>query len=225
MAPILTTRCTWVAKTLRVFATSELPVRQLRAGTMPHQDSNQLRLDGSELEKRLVADFGIAKDKLTREILLQLLETLKAAGADVQDHSERYVDKMLVAAPWGFYTINVKKSTWTIIGLMLDLTLTMGSASAVLAASGLIGRLIGRLHEENGELCVYKFLLESKRPRTTEQIVSALHGECIKYAWECRFRKGRNCMIDHKALEVNLRVLESIGAISLTSNHEWKLEL
>lgn len=83
----------------------------------------------------------------------------------------REVSNMLkLGTPLGYYVVNVKKSTWTVLGFVVDLLCAGGAASATLGALGIIGQSISRLKEANKEICVYTELLCYKEGQLTEAV-------------------------------------------------------
>ena len=113
---------------------------------------------------------------------------------------------MLLANPIGYYSVNVKKTTWTLIGLILDVTLTMGAASAALAALGIIGQSIGKVTEENGELCVYRFLLTSRGPQTTRRVEMQMPHSCFRAVSKCRYRQHGKCSVNDSAVSIAFNI-------------------
>lgn len=190
-----------------------------------HNKEDYIRLSGFDLEDRLVTDLGVPKAEATPTLAWEFLDTLRKLGADVQDHSYMYRNSMLLANPIGYYSVNVKKTTWTLIGLILDVTLTMGAASAALAALGIIGQSIGKVTEENGELCVYRFLLTSRGPQTTRRVEKQMPHSCFRTVSKCRYRQHGKCSVNDSAVLDCLQHLERIGAIAQTSDRKWKTEL
>jgi hypothetical protein len=205
------------------------PPRQLNRSTalaeVKDNDDDYIHLSGFDLEDRLEIDLGVPKSEVTPALAWELLETLRKLGADVQDHSHMYANSMLLANPIGYYSINIKKTTWTLIGLILDVTYTMGAASAALAALGIIGQSIGRVREHNGELCVYRFLLTSGTPQTTKRITKEMPHSCFRARSKCQFRQRGKCSINGAAVLDCVQHLERIGAIAETSDRKWKTEL
>jgi hypothetical protein len=192
---------------------------------MIHSDDDSIYLSGFELEERLSTDLHVPRADITPGLEWELLDTLRKLGADVHDHSYMYSSSMLLANPIGYYSVNVKKTTWTLLGLILDVTLTMGAASAALAAVGVIGQAIGKVREENGELCVYRFCLTSRKSQTTKQIQNGIRHSCFRDASACQYRQPGRCSISNSAIVDCLEQLQRIGAIARTSDRKWKTEL
>ena len=188
-------------------------------------EDDVITLNGADLQERIALDFGIPVEAIDNESCWLAIEFLKRNGADVWDSSIMFSRGMLLANSLGYYVINVKKSTWTLLGFFLDLLLTSGAATATLGALGVIGRSIGKLNERVGEVCVYAELLRDG-DRTSKKIHASMRQTCKLNNFDCRFKnKAKNtCHIPLENVRDNLIRMKEKGAVTETADKGWKLE-
>jgi hypothetical protein len=194
---------------------------------MEQHEDDILFLSGFEIERwteELLSRHSIRDESFSQGLSWQLLATLREAGAEVHNHSLLFATSMLLANPIGYYSVNVKKTIWTALGLILDIKLTMGAASALLAALGVIGQTIGKVHEENGELCILRFCLAAGTPNTSDSILASLRNACFKEKSACKYRLSDGCSIPDAAIHDGLGQLERIGAMARTTEYKWRPE-
>jgi len=140
----------------------------------------------------------------------------------------------------GNVTINVKKTFWILLGLILDILLTKGATTVIFSALGLIGQCIGKLNKENGEICIYKAIAEDKKGRNATHIYNSLakriswtaksgdfspHFMCSSEDLNCRHRTESGCCsISLEDIQNNLNRMEKIGAIVYnTIDKKWRI--
>jgi hypothetical protein len=209
-------------------------------------DPDTIFISGLYLQRQITSDFGIPEQKLGYDVQRAVIEFLKNSGASVYDNSYHHSTTMLLANPLGYYSINVKKSTWTILGFILDLLVTSGATTATLGALGIIGQCIGKLNEESGEVCVYTELARNKDGQTPRELHASMSSYCKTHEFECRYKRkthlnisksGRErrskaasskkagCSISLDGVREILTRLKEIGAVTQSQEKKWKVEL
>ena len=162
-------------------------------------------------------------------------------GVDFRERNTNLLDKNRILSeyefhqiqrflvPQTYYHINVKVATWTIIGLLLDLFITRGIAVTLLASAGLIGRAIGLLNRENGELCIYFSALslvnEASETFQEADILSKIaRRPCTNPKLVCPYRKNTRCTIKKTNITEIFGSLKDKGVFTKNSFGKWKIE-
>jgi hypothetical protein len=104
-----------------------------------------------------------------------------------------------------YYFINVKRTTWMSIGLLLDIFVTKGVTSAFLSSLGVIGRSIAKLNLKNGEVCCYYEALSLKKEGiekfTENQLLHRISNKkCLNPRFNCIYNKQGLCSMNVKDL-------------------------
>lgn len=93
------------------------------------------------------------------------------------------------------YNINIKALTLVAIALLLDIKLTMGVASSILAIMGFNGQAIVRIDTSEGEMCLILEAMHSKNRIINEDVFLKFNSECVHHDLDCRYRIDDKCTI------------------------------
>lgn len=198
-----------------------------------------VRMDTVEKEKlkqRISEDFNFSHDILKDEVIEFIQKFLETRGSD-EEYLIHQVE--IPSSPPGtssfliprvYYFINVKKATWTFIGLLLDLLLTKGIATTFLSALGIIGQCVAKLNPKNGEICAYYEALlmkkEGQQKFSDKDILSRMSKKDCQYPlFSCIYNKKGACLMRIDNVKEIIQNLEKKGIFSKTEANNWSVEL
>lgn len=121
----------------------------------------------------------------TDEILSVKVETIGGGGNNLIH---------LMREEWN-YNINIKALTLVGIALLLDINLTLGFASSVLAIMGVNGQAIVKVSAEEAEKCMIMEAIHKKSHIIDSTILEQLKGDCVHHNLKCRYRVDGKCTI------------------------------
>ena len=123
-----------------------------------------------------------------------------------------------------FYSINVETGTWTTIGMLLDIFLTFGISSTILASMGKTGQFLFKLNKESGEICnYYEAVKKSKVEFNINELTDVYKNKKCPYKeFKCKFCKKESCTIDKENLSSNLNSLEKKGILKYIGDGDWR---
>ncbi|KUK17028.1 hypothetical protein [Thermococcus sibiricus] len=192
------------------------------------------------LKSKLVEDFGIPYRAIEDEFLQFMEEFVNTRNSDEYITSNIEIPSLnsdTSSLPSGTISLlipriyyNIKKTTWILIGMLLDVFVTKGVASGSLSALGIAGQAIGKLNVKNGEVCTYYQAIKLKKQGTKEFEVRNRYNQikgrnCPYLEFECVYNQNGKCNIKLSNLKENFQKLKEIGAFSISSNNKWRLEL
>jgi len=194
------------------------------------------RVDKEELKQKIARDFDIPIDYINDGFLEFIENFIELKGSSLEYFKKQIefpsappgVIQLLI--PKIYYFINVKKTTWMTIGLLLDIFVTKGVTSAFLSSLGVIGRSIAKLNLKNGEVCCYYEALSLKKEGSDKFTVNQLlrrisNKECSNPKFNCIYNKQGLCSIDVKDLQQVISNLEVKSVLSKTEDGKWRVEL
>jgi len=194
------------------------------------------KIEKDGLKKKIAEDFNVPckyiKDEFL-EFMEKFVEAKHSADEYIKSSTEippLPADIIQFLIPRIYYHVNVKKTTWRIIGLLLDLFITKGVASFSLSMFGVVGQTIGKLNVKNGEVCIYYQALTLKKKTIKEfeakDIFDKINDRNCPYPeFKCRYNQNGKCTIKLKDLKENFQKLKEIGAFSKTQNNKWRVEI
>lgn len=139
--------------------------------------------------KRKIEGFLSDDEKL--ELLIDFPKTRRSKNHNI-------IVKYCILPRWNL-NINLKASTIALIALILDIEVTNGIASFILAATGVDMRLITKLDEEMGEKCVLVEVYKKENHKAKSNILNQIYGkECINNDMNCKFRVQGICTIEQE---------------------------
>jgi len=101
--------------------------------------------------------------------------------------------------------LKIKKATFILIALLLDLKFSKGMASAILTSMGLNEQFIRTIDEFHGEKCVLVEIINrqktfkfSKEININDFLLN--HNECINCDFLCKYRRNEKCAMSTKQL-------------------------
>lgn len=98
--------------------------------------------------------------------------------------------------------INLKASTLAIIALILDIKVTNGISSFILAATGVNIRSIAKIDENIGEKCVLLEVYRKEDHQANPDIFKQVCGkECINNDMNCKYRSNGVCTMDQERVK------------------------
>ena len=103
-----------------------------------------------------------------------------------------------LTSPEKNYYVNVKIITIAVAAMILDVVLTKGVVSGILAIGGFSGTSILRLDEKSGEKCIVKETLLHNGKRGRKDVLSRHAGECCNNDLNCKFRNDDKCACSEK---------------------------
>ena len=110
--------------------------------------------------------------------------------------------------------INFKVSTIALIALILDIEVTNGIASFILAATGVNIRSIAKINESIGEKCVLLEIYRNDRHKTKLSTLKNMFcRECINNDMNCKYRIQGMCTIDSEKINEILENLKDKNVI------------
>ena len=196
------------------------------------------KVSKDELKQKIAEDFDIPLDKINDEFL-KFLEKFIESKASSTEYLIKKIEVPAVQLPPDvqpllvpkiYYFINVKKTTWMAIGLLLDIFITKGVATAFLSSLGIIGQSIAKLNLRNGEVCCYYQALFLKRDGvkkfTENQIFKKVYKKtCFNPNFNCIYNNHGICSISAKDLKRIIKNLKDKSVISKTEDNKWRVEL
>jgi hypothetical protein len=106
------------------------------------------------------------------------------------------------------YNINIKAVTLTTIALLLDIQLTLGFMSAMLAITGFNNQAIVKVDVSEGEICLILEAMQSKNRIINEDVFANCNSECIHNDLECKYRNSDDkCTIKKEDIK---RILDEL---------------
>lgn len=185
------------------------------------------------LKEKLAKDFNILSGDIPDEFLEFMEKVVKMRNSPdeyIQTRMEipqSLPNTLQFLIPRIYYHINIKKATWTMFGLILDLLLTKGVALTALALLGVTGQAIGKIEIENGEICNYYQVCALKHKEFKEEDIfnRISDRDCPYPDFECVYKRNDKCSIKISGLKRNFDRLREIGAISKTKSNKWRVEL
>jgi len=194
------------------------------------------------LKSKLAEDFSIPYRAIEDEFLQFMEEFVNTRNSDEyitsnieipslnSDISFLSSDRISFVIPRIYYNINVKKTTWILIGMLLDIFVTKGVVLVSLSALGIVGQTIGKLNVKNGEVCTYYQAIKLKKQGTKEFEVRDIYNQikgrnCPYLEFGCVYNQNGKCNIKLSNLKENFQKLKEIGAFSISSNNKWRVEL
>ena len=198
------------------------------------------KVDKNKLKQEIAKDFGIPVERIDDKFLEFIEKFIESKSFSDEYFKKKIIDisppalpgtmELLVCIHKTYYFINVKKTTWTTIGLLLDLFVTKGVASAFLSSLGVIGRSIAKLSLKNGEVCCYYQALSLKKEGvekfTGDQLFYRIgNKKCSNPEFNCIYKKQDLCSINVKDLQQVIGNLERKSVISKTEDGKWRVEL
>ncbi len=194
------------------------------------------RVDKEKLKQKIARDFDIRVDHINDEFL-EFIENFIESKSSPLEYFKKQIE--FPSAPPGvisflipkiYYFINVKKTTWMTIGLLLDIFVTKGVTSAFLSSLGVIGRSIAKLNLKNGEVCCYYEALSLKKEGiekfTENQLLHRISNKkCLNLKFNCVYNKQGLCSINSKDLQQVISNLGEKSVLSKTEDGKWRVEL
>ena len=212
------------------------PVRRNASGVKMEEFIKLYEIEKDRLKKKIAEDFNVAYEDIQDEFL-EFIEKF----VEAQNSTDEFIkssmkippsppDTLSLLIPCIYYHINVKKTTWITIGLLLDLFITQGIATFLLTAFGKVGQTIGKLNVKNGEVCIYYQALALKKKTIkefgTEDIFKKINRRnCPFPKFKCGYNQNGKCTIKLKDLKENFQKLREIGAFSKAQNNKWRVEI
>lgn len=105
------------------------------------------------------------------------------------------------------YNINITAFTLAIIALLLDIKLTLGFSSTILAILGVNNHAIVRLDVSEGEKCLVLEAMRSTNRIIDENVFSLCNSECIHNDLACRYKCEDKCTMGKKEI---IRTLDEL---------------
>ena len=121
------------------------------------------------------------------------------------------------------YYINIKVTTLVLCALFLDITLTLGAASALLSLAGISGKAMIKLSDTKGEKCILRELLRRKNRMGNSRMLEAFSGNCVNHDIpNCKYRRASACGCTPAQVEDILKQLEKNSIITKTDYENYK---
>jgi hypothetical protein len=105
------------------------------------------------------------------------------------------------------YNINIKAATLTIIALLLDINLTLGASSAILALTGFNSQAIVKIDISEGEKCIILEAMQSKGRLISDKIFKMCNSECVHNDLKCKYQSEGKCTIEKEDI---YRILDEL---------------
>lgn len=188
------------------------------------------------LKEKIAEDFNVPYEDIKSEVL-EFMEKFVEAKHSTDEYIKTSMefppsppDTIAFLIPRIYYHISVKKTTWMILGLLLDLFVTRGLAMFSLSMLGVAGQTIGKLNAKDGEVCIYYQALTLKKEAIkefrTEDVFNKINGRnCLYSEFQCSYSQNGKCTIKLENLKENFQKLKEIEAFSRTQNNKWRVEL
>ena len=194
------------------------------------------KIEKEELKRKIAEDFNVPYEDIKDdflEFMEKFVEAKHLTGEYVKSSMEippSPPDTIGFLIPRIYYYINVRKTTWMIIGFLLDLFITKGAVTFSLSMLGKVGQTIAKLNVKNGEVCIYYQALTLKKKSIkefgAEHIFNKINGRKCPYPeFKCGYNQNGKCTIKLKDLKENFQKLKEIGAFSKTQNNKWRVEI
>lgn len=194
------------------------------------------KIEKSSLKKKMAEDFNTSPEEIKDEFLEFMKKFVKEkhpayeyikSSKEVPPSSP---DTISLLIPCTYYHVNVKKTTWMIIGLLLDLFITKGAITFSLSMLGAAGQTIHKLNPKNGEVCIYYQALTLKKKGgkefLTKDISIKIDGRnCSRPEFKCGYSQNGKCTIELGQVKEIFQKLKEIGAFSTTQNNKWRVKL
>jgi hypothetical protein len=207
-------------------------------------DTERIKLDRIKLEqlkKKLAIDFNIEENRID-DNFFRFVQTFIKSNCSPDEYIKRFeeystpspspngVEIHYLLLPVIYYNVNIKLTTYVLLGLLLDLYLTKGATSAILGLLGLTGKSISKLHKENGEVCIYYRALtlrdEGSKTFGLQQLYQNLKGQDCQYpSFQCIWVNCSKCEMTFKGLEERCQSMKDSAIFSKTLINKWKIEL
>ncbi|GEM_PF-5668380 len=201
---------------------------------MQNIQMNGIEKDG--LKQKIANDFNIPIENIDDGFLNFIQEFINSRGS-----SEEYFkiqkeipstppDTTSFLIPRTYYYISVKKTTWILIGLLLDILITKGIATTFLSLLGIIGQSVAKLSIKNGEVCCYYEGISLKKEGIKKfdenHILNRITGKsCLYPDFGCIYNKNGTCSIRFEDLQQVFQGLKDKAVISRTEDNRWSVEL
>jgi hypothetical protein len=172
--------------------------------------------------------FGDEKpNQISSDDLVTLLFFfLNQEGKEEYIKRERNID--LFEFNGEFYNINISDATITFVSLIIDILITQGALSAVLAGTGTLKPFLEKISTINGEFCN---LIELSKFSTfkvgseTAILNNLSNQECPYEKFNCIHKSDRICTLTIDGLKDNLNQFIEKGFISINSEGFWELKI
>jgi hypothetical protein len=197
------------------------------------EDIRFTNIEKESLKKKIAEDFSIHSNQISDEFL-KFFEEFVNSKKQMYGRVDRYVERPLsppgtlsFLVPKIYYNIDIKKSIYTLIGLLLDLYVTCGVTTVTLTMLGITKQTIGKLDLKNGDVCVYYLSCKkSTNGFQTKQIFDIIYNRTCPYPeFICKHNQQGICHIQFDTLEEIFRRLVDIGAFSRTNEGICKVDL
>lgn len=99
------------------------------------------------------------------------------------------------------YNINIKAFSLVAISLLLDIKLTLGFASSVLAIMGVNGQAIFKVSAREAEKCMIMEAIHNRNHIIDENIIDLIGKECVHNDFDCKYREDGKCTITKTAVK------------------------
>jgi len=194
------------------------------------------KIEKDELKKKIAEDFNVPYVDI-KDDFLEFMEKFVEAKHSTDEYVKSSMeippsppDTLQLLIPCIYYHINVRKTTWMIIGFLLDLFITKGAVTFSLSMLGVVGQTIAKLNVKNGEVCIYYQTLTLKKKMIEEfgvkDIFNKINGRNCPYPeFKCGYNQNGKCTIKLEDLKENFQKLKEIGAFSKTQNNKWRVEI
>lgn len=193
------------------------------------------KIEKDEMKRRISREFDIPSEKVTDELLESIQEFVKTKSSG-EEYWEEQIEMPPIPPgtkfkiiPKTYYFVNIKKTTWVLIGLLLDILIAEGIASAFLNSLG-IGKCLAKLDPKNGEFCVYSESLLLKKDGIGKfednEVLSRISQKDCKYPkLNCDHNDNGTCSLQLKYIQEILDSLKEKSVFSRTEANKWRVEL
>lgn len=199
------------------------------------------KIEKDEMKRRIAREFDISSEKVTDELLESIQEFVKTKSSGGEYWEERIEMASIPPGtfppgtkfcliPETYCFVNIKRTTWVLIGLLLDILIAQGVASAFLNSLGIIGKCVAKLDPKNGEICVYYESLLLKKDGIGKfednEVLSRISQKDCKYPkLNCEYNDNGTCSLQLKYLQEILDSLKEKSVFSRTEANKWRVEL
>lgn len=183
-----------------------------------------MKLTKNELMQHVSLMTGVELDDIPFNVE-ELISSLASKHGDSYDSKHEFQEadgkddeKHLLVSFKGakYYHVSLKRTTWMLLGVLLDLYFTRGTVSVALASVNLNTNIYNSIQYKNGELCVFKVVKENENLIKEEDILNILsEKKCPYEEFKCSFYKEGKCKISSVNISRNLSSLNNKQAISI----------
>lgn len=196
-------------------------------------------LEMGDLKKKISKDFKIPHTELKDEFL-EFVENFIETRATEEEYIEKetkmptfprdQIGMTIDFGPRTYYHINVKRTTWFLLGLILTIILTKELAPSLLYIFVGIGVTTAKLSPINGEICIYfqAHLLKKSKMRKFEEkdIFNRIaKRKCLDRRLGCMYCKKEKCSIRLSCVKNIFVSLKEKGALIKTQDNKWRVPL